>query len=722
MTTERVELTSADIARLANVRPSAVSNWRRRHADFPAPVGGSDKNPTFDLTEIMDWLRQQGRSVEIPLVERLWRGLDALRDTVPPGDNLGIVGLFLLHLHHHPTQVPGDREEFIRALTRAEHAMLFRNDRVVAGLSSLLTPVELSDGQLVLLHLAAQAAEVDKPAVVFDHLCSRFLDSGAPTGFSATPPELARLMLDLAAPARGTLLDPACGSAEILLAAVGQGYQQLHGQEINPVIARIAALRLTFATPSPADPRFDIHDGDSLRDDAYAARAAQAVICNPPFAERSWGHEDLELDSRWEYGIPSRLESELAWVQHCLAHVAPGAPIVILMPPAAAGRPSGRRIRAALTSSGALRAVISLPPRMAAQYSVALQLWILHRPSGRPSPGSVLFVDASGHVPTAGADHGEAPTWTSVRELVTQAWTAFRDQPDTFTDGTVSRAVPIADIVDDEVDLTPRRYLPLPATAAASREELAALRKQTGDLVAQLDNALPAIPPKIQSASGPVRVVSLQDLTQSGAVFIRRAHQRDLETSGISTTRAAVVRAIDIVNGGPPGEIAEVTEDPLRTIQAGDVLVPLIARRLTARVATDDYVGAYLSPSVFLIRANPSLLDPWFLAGYLSSSGGAHQASRASNTLNDHIRFDPRRVRIPLLPLQTQQAYGEMFRSLDQFERLLHATQAAGQQLVHRLTDVAAADLPDTTVGLRIDDDARLALANRKATLAATPI
>ncbi len=33
-----------------------------------------------------------------------------------------------------------------------------------------------------------------------------------------------------------------------------------------------------------------------------------------------------------------------------------------------------------------------------------------------------------------------------------------------------------------------------------------------------------------------------------------------------------------------------------------------------------------------------------------------------AGTMGDHIRFEPRRVRVPLLPIETQRAYGEAFR------------------------------------------------------------
>nr|BFE87010.1 hypothetical protein GCM10020093_096110 [Planobispora longispora] len=92
--------------------------------------------------------------------------------------------------------------------------------------------------------------------------------------------------------------------------------------------------------------------GDSLREDGLAGALADAVLCDPPFNERAWGYDELTGDSRWEYGLPPRSEPELAWVQHCLAHVRPGGLVAILMPAAAASRRPGKRIRGNLLRAG----------------------------------------------------------------------------------------------------------------------------------------------------------------------------------------------------------------------------------------------------------------------------------------------------------------------------------------------------------------------------------
>ncbi|WP_204010718.1 type I restriction-modification system subunit M/S [Virgisporangium aurantiacum] len=687
---EGVEVTSADIARLAAVRPSAVTNWRRRHTDFPAPIGGSDKSPTFNLAEVAEWLRRQGRPLEIPLADVLWRMVDSLRDTsLSTGDNVGVVGLFLLHLHGDLTDVPDDRQGFTRALTRAEHAMLLRGDRVVAGLVSLLTPIELTDDQLAVLRMAGQCALIDTPSAVFDHVCQRYFERSAINGFSPTPPELAELMLDLASAGRGTLLDPACGSAEILIAATKRGYRQLLGQETNSALARIAVLRLTFATPSATGPLFDVHEGDSLRDDAYPTGNAHAVVCSPPFGERNWGHEELSLDARWEYGVPPRVESELAWVQHCLAHGGRGSTVVMLMPPAVASRPSGKKVRTALVTRGAIRAVIALPPRLAAQHSVPLQLWILQPPSAAPNPSSnIMFADVSDR--SASTSAGESSAWTVVQDLATRAWTAFQKDGSSTGGVTQARVVPAHNVLTDGVDLTPRRYLPAPSRGV-SDGDLTALRQQVQALMTQLQGAIPSTGPAIGSTPSS-RAVSLHDLANTGAIFIRRTHARDVD-DGSATSPVPIVRAEDLVRGTRPKELVPISDDPLQLIQENDVLVPIAAPRLIARVAGEEYSGACLSSSVLLIRANSSLVDPWFLAGYLSSLKGDHQARISTGSPRELLRFDPRRVRLPLPDLTTQQAYGRTFRSLSDFERILRTANERAERLIRDLTDTLAADL-----------------------------
>jgi predicted DNA-binding transcriptional regulator AlpA len=103
------EVTAAEIARLAGVGRAAVSNWRRRHADFPRPVGGTETSPSFALTDVEEWLRKQGKLAEVPLKERVWQ------------------------------QVTGHPEGPVTALVHAGCALLYLHDRPLAWLESSAT-------------------------------------------------------------------------------------------------------------------------------------------------------------------------------------------------------------------------------------------------------------------------------------------------------------------------------------------------------------------------------------------------------------------------------------------------------------------------------------------------------------------------------------------------------------------------------------------------------
>lgn len=332
---------AGDIARLVDVGRAAVSNWRRRHDDFPQPVGGTASSPLFSLHEVEEWLRRNGKTYQLSLAERTWQRLRTAGDDLRLGELVAAAGVVLV----------GDR----------------------ADLPS--RPEPLADPELV--DLVTELAAERGPAEAFDFLCSRYLEAHS-RRLATTPPDLAAVLVELVAPETGTVLDPACGLGTLLLAAPA-GTARL-GQELNPTAATIAAVRLLLAG---ADAH--VTAGDSLRADGLADELADAVVCDPPFNERAWGYAELVGDPRWEYGLPPRGEPELAWVQHCLARTRPGGMAAVLMPAAVAGRRSGKRIRGNLLRAGALRAVVSLA-------AGGPDLWLLRRPEpGDRPPSHVLL-------------------------------------------------------------------------------------------------------------------------------------------------------------------------------------------------------------------------------------------------------------------------------------------------------------------------------------------
>ncbi|OSZ60695.1 SAM-dependent methyltransferase [Streptomyces pharetrae CZA14] len=661
------EVTAAGIARLAGVGRAAVSNWRRRHADFPKPVGGTETSPSFALADVEAWLRRQGKLAEVPLRERVWQQLAGHPEG--PVTALTHAGCVLLLIHERPTvwldAGAGSDERLTAMLPDELEKVIAPRFGGTAHEGAVHTPTgpELLPSAPLLRGAAELAAELGARQT-FEFLLGRHLDAN-PRQYTLTPAELARLMADLAGPAR-TVLDPACGTGALLRAVAARPDQELYAQDSAADLAALTAFRLALNTPAAVRAA----TGDSLRADAHPELRADAVLCHPPFNERNWGHDELAYDPRWEYGFPARTESELAWVQHALARLRDGGTAVLLMPPAAASRRSGRRIRADLLRRGALRAVVALPVGAAPPYNIPLHLWVLRRPDKAPAQPEVLLAD-TGQFATEGRG---GPDWQSVRDTVLDAWRAY-DSAGTLPERPgLARSVPVIELLDDDVDFAPARHLP-PPTAADGAEQLTDVRARLGRtlrLTADLT------PPPVRSAP-PARwpLTTVGELARGGALVLR--------TGGSGGhARVPVLTDHDVLAGtAPSGNLPESEEEAVLT-EPGDVVVPVLGGGAVARVIDDATQGAALGRNLVLLRPDPAALDAWFLAGFLRGTANNRQASSYASTAT---RLDVRRLQLPRLPLDEQRRYGARFRALDEFERALRHASRLGDQLVRGMYD-----------------------------------
>ncbi|MEV5443248.1 N-6 DNA methylase [Streptomyces sp. NPDC052644] len=688
------EVTAAEIARLAGVGRAAVSNWRRRHADFPRPVGGTETSPSFSLAEVEEWLRAQGKLAEVPLRERVWQQVAGH----PEGAATALVhtGCALLLVHELPALWPaGDRISDDRLAALLPSVL----DRALTARLGPRRPVatptaEALAASVPLLRAAVElAAGTGGAPAAYEFLLGRHLDAN-PRQFTLTPPGPAALMAALAAPPgraeRPVVLDPACGTGALLRAV--EAPAALYAQEADPDLAALSALRLALHTGAEVHAR----SGDALRADAHPRLAADAVLCHPPFNERNWGHEELAYDPRWEYGFPARTESELAWVQHALARLRPGGTAVLLMPPAAASRRSGRRIRADLLRRGALRAVVALPAGAAPPYGIPLHLWVLRKPGATSPSPELLLVDAS----ACAAAGRERLDWQAVHTAVLDAWKPF-DRHGTAPErpGT-SRSVPVIDLLDDDVDLAPARHLPPPAAGGGASElatvadRLAAQLRRTAELTPP-PGRITAPEPAPGAATGTAATrtpgVTVGELARSGALRLHAGGTGTAPTPGPGTaTPAARTRVLteqDVLTGQEPsGTLPEGPasgEEPV-LLRTGDVVVPVLGGGPVARVVDDSTAGAALGRNLHLLRPDPAALDPWFLAGFLCGTANQRQASSYASTAT---RLDVRRLQLPRLPLAEQRRYGERFRSLAEFEQALRQVGRLGERLVRGMYD-----------------------------------
>ncbi|GAA3302826.1 hypothetical protein GCM10020295_49720 [Streptomyces cinereospinus] len=343
---------------------------------------------------------------------------------------------------------------------------------------------------------------------------------------------------------------------------------------------------------------------------------------------------------------------------------------MLLMPPAAASRRSGRRIRADLLRRGALRAVVALPVGAAPPYNIPLHLWVLRRPDKAPAQPEVLLAD----VGQFAAEGRGGPDWPAVRDAVLGAWRDF-DRAGAFTERPgLARAVPVIELLDDDVDLAPARHLP-PPTAADGAEQLAAVRERLGETL-RLTSDLTA--PPVRTAP-PARwpLTTVGELVRGGALVLR--------TGGSGGhARVAVLTDHDVRAGtAPSGTLPASGEEAVLTAE-GDVVVPVLGGGAVARVIDGTTAGAALGRHLVLLRPDPAALDPWFLAGFLRGTANNRQASSYASTAT---RLDVRRLRLPRLALGEQRRYGARFRALDEFERTLRHANRLGEHLVRGMYD-----------------------------------
>ncbi|TVT56348.1 N-6 DNA methylase [Amycolatopsis rhizosphaerae] len=628
-------VSASDIARLSGVRKAAVSNWRRRYSDFPAPVGGTSASPLYSLDQVEAWLTEHGKEYAVPAGERIWPMVRAAVEDLRLGDLVGSLGAFLVFHQRDPRAWQKLEDESDEALAVAVTAA------ITSTVPELPTPPEPFPAQWAeLLRSVADFAGTKGHRAAFEFLRERYLDAHA-RRLSLTPPELATVMVRLAGATRGTVLDPACGLGTLLSAAQAAGAERLLGQDVSETFARITAVTLLLSAASA-----DIAVGDALRSDAYAENQADSVVCNPPFSERSWGYDELAADPRWEYGLPPRGEPELAWLQHCVAHVRPGGHVVILMPAAAASRRAGRRLRGNLLRSGVLRAVISTPGT-GAPAAPGPDLWVLRKPAdGDPAPSRMLLAACV-------EDLGFAE----------RAWRWFVDGSGQAPSG--AQAIGIIDLLDDEIDLSPARHL-TSATPVDHAAGFQSVRTRLPEAITRLKEALPELATSGDRVETPM--TTLGELIKAGLVTVQQSPLKMVTGRG----SLRVLTVADVLAGRSPSERTNQVPG-LVTIRPGDVVVPLLSREPVARVAVEE---AALGPQLLLFTAER--MDPHFLAGYLRLARDT-RTGRATSTSG---RLDPRRVPIPLLDLAEQRRYGKAFRELTLTEDALREVRMMGEETV----------------------------------------
>jgi type I restriction enzyme M protein len=445
-------LTRAQVARAAGVSPEAVSNWVRRHPDFPQPTW-LERQTGYPVAAVAIWLdtrkihgddllpgEQQGRtyghrfreatglaattlpperldeSMTDRLEESLWTPLVKLGKGSSDPDVFQATVMSLLCLQgtnpsawNRIVEPPADTIHDVigEVLPRQPDGLAKAFDALRHVPNDpwwrhrLVQIIEILTSQ-VSAGTESAAAHQTPAADAFDYLLDRFAKERRRSQDQfLTPAALAQVMVQLADPEPADRVhDPCCSSGELLVAALAHMRDKditgpkpnISGRAITPRTWRLAAMNIA------------VHDGyvdlaESPPESFHEINAGpgdyEVILMNPPFNMSDWQLPANGRQHRWRYGEPPTHNANFAWLQLAAEALAPAGRAVVIMPESAADNANPRecKIRGSLVKNGVVRCVIAFPKQLFRETTTAVTLWVLGRPSKQQQ--DILLIDAT---------------------------------------------------------------------------------------------------------------------------------------------------------------------------------------------------------------------------------------------------------------------------------------------------------------------------------------
>ena len=239
---------------------------------------------------------------------------------------------------------------------------------------------------------------------VYEYFLTQFASAeGKNGGQFYTPSCIVRTIVEMLAPYKGRIYDPACGSGGMFVQSEkfvrshgGKiGDISVYGQESNYTTRRLAIMNLAIRG---IEANFGPKNEDTFRDDLHRDLKADFIIANPPFEEDEWLRP--ENDIRWKYGLPPLGNANYAWIQHFIHHLAPNgfAGFVMSNGSLSVDQSGQGEIREAIVQADLVDCMVALPGQLFYSTPIPVCLWFLTRNKSdgkrRSRKGETLFIDA----------------------------------------------------------------------------------------------------------------------------------------------------------------------------------------------------------------------------------------------------------------------------------------------------------------------------------------
>jgi type I restriction enzyme M protein len=224
---------------------------------------------------------------------------------------------------------------------------------------------------------------VDLLGRVYEYFLTRFASAeGKNGGQFYTPSCVVRCLVEMLAPYKGRIYDPACGSGGMFVQSEkfveshgGKlGDISIYGQESNATTRRLAVMNLALRG---IEADFGPEHADTFRRDLHPDLRADYVLANPPFNDSDWFRKDDDV--RWQFGVPPKGNANFAWVQHFIHHLAPhGMAGFVLANGSMSSNQSGEGdIRKAIIDADLVDCMVALPGQLFYSTQIPVCLWFL---------------------------------------------------------------------------------------------------------------------------------------------------------------------------------------------------------------------------------------------------------------------------------------------------------------------------------------------------------
>ncbi|RYQ28786.1 N-6 DNA methylase [Bifidobacterium pseudolongum subsp. globosum] len=663
-------INTTEIAQMANVSVSTVSNWKRRSDTFPEPAGSKDGKPAFDYGQVARWLRDNDKKFHDSRVRNLvWEYANQVRGKMDAIEG-GARFVALLHLRKAASEYglevqwqtlvdDGDKESWVSYVDAIEtierETKHLLSNYVVDYVRDLVEgdDIETIQDNVSLVDAIDLPNIMDAADMVIDAMWN---NQQAYLGDNDSPlyhvmAEMANTWAKTCSEPNPTFYDPACGGAFVAMqVALHNPQYRFALADINSFAAVIAQARFFLQFGKNATETIVLND--LIHNDPFPDLKCNLSVVTPPMG-LSASSDTGVTDPRWAYdasnggGRRPAFPSETAFLQDCIFHLdGAGRAFVALRPSFTTGR-SFANLRRRMVADGVVEAIVSLPRRQLRDTSIPIDIWVLSKVEGR---NHVHLIDCA----------------SATEEVAQQGLPAYLSEPlNGYSDGKYRwMDVERADILADEnISLAPNRWIKPQGMnpkniCLESTEEISEIRQRL-DQVDDESNPLRDLPNSLANMKES-RVFTLRELVDSNEAELIRGntqsvgrdsvYQEDVITPQIlSEGMASLTKSTDI------GKREHVTEP-------GDI----VFRKLGSTCAAVDVEGGHrMSHAVLALRMKGDGWIPEFVAICLQAVW--NQKDTPQNIAG---QIDPLDMELPVVSLEMQRKLVEIQRAADELKRL----------------------------------------------------